>query len=422
MVLTNGQVTAFFEFDAQMGIPHATVIQLQAEGITSVDDLIDFDKDTLQQVADNLRRPGGRIPDPTPNAAAGATISTPPFVFGAKSQKRLLSACDIVRYYYTTGRALTPGNISWDPVIKNFADQWKALKDRKIGEVPEVPKITKALPVIKWTEAFEDFIHRIIGVRMISLAYVIRETVAVPAAAPGLMPGQPHSEEHGSVEAELVARAVHTHALYRDDNAQVYYLLEEATRTTSYSASIKPFQRRKDGRAAWLALTSQYAGQDKWEQELKKQDGLLHTRVWRGQNNFTLERFVQQHRNPSMSNTISLLSTLGSDTFFMVSSATMLGSRPRWQASRLPLLRAAYERILKEHLHTCSHTIPLPRNVTQTMANEEPPRSRIRLVRKYPVLVPRKASANLESTSATTNRTSTKAFREIKRMNYASGV
>mgnify|MGYP000426590370 FL=1 len=96
MVLTNGQVTAFFEFNAQMGIPHATVIQLQAEGITSVDDLIDFDKDTLQQVADNLHRPGGRIPDPTPNAVAGATIPTPPFVFGAKSQKRLLAACDIV--------------------------------------------------------------------------------------------------------------------------------------------------------------------------------------------------------------------------------------------------------------------------------------------------------------------------------------
>jgi hypothetical protein len=46
-----------------------------------------------------------------------------------------------------------------------------------------------------------------------------------------------------------------------------------------------------------MALTSQYAGKDKWEQELKKQDDLLHTRVWRGQSNFTLERFVQQHRN-----------------------------------------------------------------------------------------------------------------------------
>jgi hypothetical protein len=301
MVLTNGNITFFFENAGQMGIPNATVVQLQAEGIATVDDLGDFYKADLQQVADNLRRPGGRIPDPTPGAVAGATIPTPPFIFGAKSQKRLLAACDIVRYYETTGRALTPGNITWNTVIKNFADQWKALNDRKAGDVPDVPKITKALPIIKWTEAFADYSHRIIGVRMIPLAYVIRETVAVPAVAPPLLAGQPHSDEHGSVESELVARANHTNALYRDDNASVYYLLEEATRTTSYSASIKPFQRRKDGRAAWLALTSQYAGQDKWEQELKKQDDLLHTRVWRGQSNFTLERFVQQHRNAYVS-------------------------------------------------------------------------------------------------------------------------
>jgi hypothetical protein len=97
MVLTNAQTTSFFEQNAQMGIPNETVIQLQAEGISTVDDLIDFDKDTLHQVADNLRRPGGRVPDPTPGAAVGATIPIPPFVFGAKSQKRLLSACDIVR-------------------------------------------------------------------------------------------------------------------------------------------------------------------------------------------------------------------------------------------------------------------------------------------------------------------------------------
>jgi hypothetical protein len=115
------------------------------------------------------------------------------------------------------------------------------------------------------------------------------------------MAGQPHSLEHGSVEAELVARAQHNHALYRDDNANVYYRLEEATRTTAYAASIKPFQRTKDGRGAFQALTNQYAGQDKWEAELKKQDDLLHTREWKGQSNYTLERFVQQHRTAYVS-------------------------------------------------------------------------------------------------------------------------
>jgi hypothetical protein len=301
MVLTGAQTTQFFESNDQMGIPNATTIQLQNEGISTVDDLNDFDKDTLQQVADNLRRPGGRVPDPTPGAAAGATIPTPPFVFGAKSQKRLLAACDIVRYYEETGRPLTAANIQWNTVIKNFGEQWKALKDRKTGDLPEVPKITKALPVIKWTQAFADYLHRVIGVRMIPLAYVIREDVAVPAAAPVLLAGQPHSAEHGSVEAELVARAQHNHALYRDDNANVYYKLEEATRTTAYAASIKPFQRTKNGRGAFQALTNQYAGQDKWEAELKKQDDLLHTREWKGQSNYTLERFVQQHRTAYVS-------------------------------------------------------------------------------------------------------------------------
>ena len=77
MVITGAQTTAFFENPDQMGIPHAMVIQLQVEGITVIQDLADFDKDTLQQLADNLRKPAGRIPDPNPAAAAGAMIPTP---------------------------------------------------------------------------------------------------------------------------------------------------------------------------------------------------------------------------------------------------------------------------------------------------------------------------------------------------------
>jgi hypothetical protein len=76
-----------------MGIPHATVIQLQQEGIITVDDIADFDKDTIEQLAANLCRPAGRVPDPN---QAGVTIPTPPFVFGAKSQMRLMTAAKLV--------------------------------------------------------------------------------------------------------------------------------------------------------------------------------------------------------------------------------------------------------------------------------------------------------------------------------------
>ena len=301
MALPAIQTTAFFKHADQMRIPHVTMVQLQAEGITLVSDLAGFNKDSLQQLADNLRHPGGRVPDPNPAAQPGSTIPTPPFVFGAKSQRRIAVACDWVNYYRTVGHDLTGANLQWNTVMKNFDVQWTALKEKKGEDSPETPKISKALPVINWTEAFQDFLNRKIGNRNIPLAYIIRDEPNPPAMAPPLAPGQPHSMEHGSVEAELIAWASHTHALFRNDNSDLYFLLEEATWSTPYAASIKPFQRSRDGEGAWKALTSQYAGKDKWEAEIKKQEQLLHTRIWKGQSNFSLEHFISQHCNAYVS-------------------------------------------------------------------------------------------------------------------------
>ena len=105
MALTNDQTTSFFEDAAQTAIPHNTVLELRNKGINTVDDLEDFDKDDLDQIAHNLCRP-----------ASG----TAAFVFGAKSQKRLLVATQLVKYYNTVGRALTAANLQWNPVMKNF--------------------------------------------------------------------------------------------------------------------------------------------------------------------------------------------------------------------------------------------------------------------------------------------------------------
>ena len=284
-----------------MAIPRDTRLQLIQEGISSVDDLAEFDNESLKQIAENLRRPTGRIDDPNPTAPAGATIPTPPFVFGAKSQIRLRVSAELVRYYQTVGQELSAANMQWNPIGKKFQQHWKALEDRKKDDTPDTPKITKSLPIIKWTEAFADHLSRVCGARTIPLSYVIRQHDIVPAAAPPLINREPYSEEHGSVEDELVACASHNHPLFRDDNAQVYYLIEEATRSTAYAASIKPFQRRKDGRGSWNALIQQYAGDDKWRLELKRQDDLLHNRKWRGQNNYSLERFIAQHRNAYVS-------------------------------------------------------------------------------------------------------------------------
>ena len=147
MVLTAAQMTAFFENAYQMGVQHAMVVRLALEGIQTVHDLADFDKEALQQLVDNLQCPGGRVPNPGPGAAIGATIPTRAFMFGAKSQKLLGIACELVRYYNTMGHDLTAASMRWNNVIKNFEIQWKALKTKKDQDTPEVPKISKSLPI-----------------------------------------------------------------------------------------------------------------------------------------------------------------------------------------------------------------------------------------------------------------------------------
>ena len=292
MVLTNAQTTAFFENASQMAIPHATVLKLNNEGIETPMDLSEFDKTSICQIADNLRQPGGRVTDPDD---PDLTIPTPPFVFGAKSQQRLLVACNMIRYYEMIGRTILAQNIKWTPTMKNFKPLWQAIVDRKELKNPDTPIITKTLPIMKWVEAFVDHLHRCTGTRFIPLAYVIRDAVEVDPVCPPLKEHQPYTELYGSVEEDMIARASHNAGLFSNDNASVYYKLEEATRSTTYAASIAPFQKKKNGRDAFLALVAQYAGNDKWDSELKKQDNILHTRKWKGHKNFPLEKFIQLH-------------------------------------------------------------------------------------------------------------------------------
>ena len=57
--------------------------------------------------------------------------------------------------------------------MKNFEIQWKSLKECKTEDAPEVLKITKALPIIKWMEAFQDCLNQCIGNHTILLFYII---------------------------------------------------------------------------------------------------------------------------------------------------------------------------------------------------------------------------------------------------------
>ena len=81
------------------------------------------------------------------------------------------------------------------------------IKERHSADSPTTPIISKGLLIMKWTEAFRDHLHRCIGVRIIYLAYVIRNDENVGAVVPPLKRDQPSYENHGSVDEILIHRA-----------------------------------------------------------------------------------------------------------------------------------------------------------------------------------------------------------------------
>src|SRR5688500_10927562 len=120
------------------------------------------------------------------------------------------------------GQNTSAGNMQWDSIVKTFKDHWKTLCDKKKEDVPDIPKISKSLPIIKWTEAFSDFMAQVVGAQTVPLSCIVRKDANVSPIGP-LTPGQPFSLAYELLEEELIDCTSHSHALFKEDNAQVYF-------------------------------------------------------------------------------------------------------------------------------------------------------------------------------------------------------
>jgi hypothetical protein len=315
MPLTATQTGNFFTHGTQMGLTADQRTALAGQGLATLDDFVDFGKDELTQALRNMRTaiPGtAAVPavlDPATNAvvtpAVDAVPGTPPIVMPAKSAQRLNVASIAWHYYTDTSRSVTSTNMHYNNILKDFYLEWKAITSMATATPQDVPCITKNNPPLRWTDTFNDYCLNTFGVRQTPLAYVIRDNVdVVPETRPALdttttidplLDGCAYGNG-GSVLNDLIARLSHDHPLYKTDNAKVYSLLEEATRGTAYSSTVKAFTRRRDGRAAWKALKSSHAGSDKWELLQKENTKWLLNTKWNGRV-YSLEKFCNQHRS-----------------------------------------------------------------------------------------------------------------------------
>ena len=273
----------------------AAVQRILHEGINNYASLTDFDKKSIQALPAICREAITAVVADVPNGIA-AEAAVPGANVSSISVRRLITAVNASKYYTAVNRSMTSANMHYTNVLSNFQlehDDYASLKDQDDPTVPTLIDKDADRKVIKWAPIFRDCLSRTFGSRG-PLAYVLRETADVTDEAIDILIANSYFGSSGSLLDELVARLPHTGAIYKNDNATVYMLIEKAVRGTSVESTVKTYARRKDSRGAYLALISNHAGDTKYRAISKKRLHLLQSVKWNGRS-FPMESHVSNH-------------------------------------------------------------------------------------------------------------------------------
>ncbi len=294
MPLSAPQAIAFWTEQAQMALPDRTRLKLAAEGLTTPTDFIDFpEKEDLEALVLKCLKPA-KIAGNLVNAPLREVLQ---YAIPARSEVRLNCARLIVKYYSSVGRVVEADDMFW-PVLKNFMEHWKAMKEKKSAPVGIPPKLLKELAVHKWVEQFAQDLEEVYGARNAPLTYLTRPDVATPANtanAPRAV-DQPYADAFASIQEEMKFCLSHTHNLQKADNATLFHRIDTAVAGHDVFATIAPYRRTQDGRGAWMAINSIHAGRYIYDKIVKDAMHVLTVRKWTGTASITLAQHIGAHR------------------------------------------------------------------------------------------------------------------------------
>ena len=280
-----------------IGISNATGTDINArrqavmdEGLSVMDDLIEFDDEDIKVLCASVRKPGGTIIDP---ANANNTIPNPGHSIPAIAEKRLKLACYASKIYNILDRPLTADILSRSR-LRQFEQHQVTINEHR--EPEQMPQISKTFGIMKALDMFPIHLRERIGTRKIALAYVIRGS-ATPEPLEALQANSITSPNYDSLMDELIARAPHAGTEFNEDNAKVYQVLQDLVAGSSHESSIKSFRKARDGRGAYLALVQHNLGSSKWDRIIDSCESYLLQNEWNGKNvRFTLKMHVSKHR------------------------------------------------------------------------------------------------------------------------------
>ena len=276
--------------DAPGPDPAARRVAIQEEGLLHLDDLVEFDKDGIKSLCSSVRKPGGQIPDPN---NVGQVIPNPGFNIPAICEKRLQLACYAARTYALINRGLSQDGLS-RARLKLFEQHEKMVKEHVDPE--KLPSVDKNFGIVRAMDLLPSHLRDRLGVAKVPLSYIIRSN-ETPSVVENLAPNKATGETYNTIMDELIACIPLSGEHYNEDNAKVFQIIQDMITGTSFEASIKAHQRRRDGRAAYLSLCQHNLGSSKWDKIVEEAETYMMKREWNGKNyRFTLRNHISKHR------------------------------------------------------------------------------------------------------------------------------
>ena len=113
--LTDDEVNYFY---IEIGTLEVTMVKLQEEGIERLEDLVEFNAEDVNSVAEALGKSGGLVP--SSSSARSSLVLAPRVHIGAKALNHLELVMHVMNYYEITNDKPAASHIRHDPVVKNF--------------------------------------------------------------------------------------------------------------------------------------------------------------------------------------------------------------------------------------------------------------------------------------------------------------
>ena len=264
------------------------------QGYNSLEELGVLTDKEVASLCKVVRRPGGTMVNPQAVVVGQpAAIPNPGLSVSLRAENNLKLACYFIRYRGRTSRTCDPSDITLANVRslrghKEWEEQHEDL------EAPEINP--RDWP--RTIDSLEEWLRGNLGLTKIPLMYVVRDEIEVKPSA-----DDPEAN-YDTKQDELISRApIHDAtgvptATYLADRGRVWDLLSEITRNKECWSYVRPAQRKRDGRKAYLGLKMHYLGKNNVDNMSSRAEHKLQNTSYTGEKRrWNFEKYVTVHVN-----------------------------------------------------------------------------------------------------------------------------